>query len=185
MKAHLLYVMIGVLVAGNVALLLKKTPFPPSVPRRGEEPGLHDRVVSLDTLALRRWSDNAPVCPDFRRPTFIFFFSKTSCATCVDKVVDFLISRAAPAVETYIVSVDVYDPVERAAYEARFRHALPFYALESVRRSPEFDIGLPVLMVVNSEKEILYVRQILPSDDLGGDYLFWKRMNFLYSLLAL
>ena len=58
--------------------------------------------------------------PDFRKPTFLFFFSRTNCATCVDKVVDFLTSRAVPAAETYIVSVDIYDPVEKEAYDARF-----------------------------------------------------------------
>ena len=46
-------------------------------------------------------------------------------------------------------------------------------------------MSLPVLMVVNDRREVLYVKQILPSDDLQGDYLFWKRINFVYSLLAL
>jgi len=185
MKTHLLYIIIGVLLAGNVALLLKKTPLPPAVPRGAEQQDLLGRVVRLDSLVLRRWSDNSIVRPDFRKPTFLFFFSRASCATCVDKVVDFLTRRATPGAETYIVSTDITDPVERAAYDARFLRSLPFYALESVRRSPEFDVGLPVLMVVNTSREALYVKQILASDDLHGEYLFWKRINFLYSLLVL
>jgi hypothetical protein len=185
MKTHLLYIMIGVLLAGDVALLLKKTPLPHLIPRKAEQHDLPDRVVLLDSLVLRRWDDGSVVRPVFRKPMFLFFFSRTSCATCVDKVVDFLTRRAMPAVETYIVSTDVYDPAERAAYDARFLRSLPFFALESVRRSPEFDVGLPVLMVVDDRREILYAKQILPSDDLHGEYLFWKRINFLYSLLAL
>ena len=37
MKTHLLYIIIGILLAGNVALLLKKTPFRLSPPRKREE----------------------------------------------------------------------------------------------------------------------------------------------------
>ncbi|RPH37942.1 hypothetical protein EHM92_01390 [bacterium] len=185
MKTHLLYIIIGVLLAGNAALLLKKTPLPPPVPSQAEQHDLLDRVALLDSLALRRWADNSVVRPDFKKPTFLLFFSRTSCANCLDKVVDFLTCHAAPALDTYIVSTDINDPAERAAYDARFLRSLPFYALESVRRSPEFDVGLPVLMVVNNDKEILYVKQIMPSDDVQGQYLFWKRINFLYSLLAL
>ncbi len=185
MKRHLLYIVIGVLLAGNAALLLKKTPLPPPAPRTGEQYTSHTRVTVLDSLRIRRWSDSSLVQPVFSKPTFLFFFSRTNCATCVDKIVDFLTSHATPAAETYIVSTDVTDPDERAAYDARFLRSLPFYALESVRRSPEVNVGLPVLMVVNTEREVLYVKQILPSDDLQGDYLFWKHINFLYSLLAL
>jgi hypothetical protein len=186
MKTHLLYVIIGVLLAGNVALLLKKTPLPAVVPHEVEQPrDLPDRVVRLDSLILRRWSDNALVKPDFRKPTFLFLFSRTSCATCVDKAVDFLSRRATPAVDTYIISTDVDDPAEREAYDARYLRSLPFYALESVRRTPDVDVGVPFLMVINTNREALYVKQILPSDDLHGEHLFWQRINFLYSLLAL
>ncbi len=185
MKTHILYVIIGVLLAGNIALLLKKTPVPNGIPNKMEQHDLPDRVVILDSLVLRRWADDLVVRPGFRKPTFLFFFSRTNCSSCVDKAVDFLTSRATPATETYIVSIDVYDPAEKASYDARFLRSLPFYALQTVQRTPEFDIGLPVLMVVNDNREILYVKQLLPSDDLRGDYLFWKRINFLYSLLAL
>jgi hypothetical protein len=186
MKTHLLYILIGVLLAGNVALLLKKTPLPSVLPSGAEQhrepPG---RVIRLDSLALRRWSDNTMVRPDFSKPTFLFFFSRGSCASCVDKVVDFLSHRATPAAEIYIISTDIDEPAERVAYDARFVRSLPFFALQSVRRSPEYDVGLPVLMVVNTAAEVLYVKQILPSDDVHGEYLFWKRINFLFSLLDL
>ncbi len=185
MKTHLLYIIVGILLAGNVALLLKKTPLPPSGSRRAEQHELHERVVLLDSLLLRRWSDHSVVRPEFRKPTFLFFFSRSNCASCVEKAVDFLTSRANRAIETYIVSVDVNDQAEREAYDARFLRSLPFYALSAVRRTPEFDFGLPVLMVVNDKREILYAKQVLPSDDLQGDFLFWKRIDFLYSLLAL
>jgi hypothetical protein len=183
-KTHLLYIVIGLLLAGNVAVLLKKTPLPNVVT---SATGLHDgldRVVILDSLVLSRWSDNSIVRPAFKKPTFLFFFSRTNCATCVDKAVDFLSRRATTATETYIVSTDIYERSEREAYDARFLRCLPFFALQSVRRTPELDIGLPVLMVLNG-REILYMKQVLPSDDLQGDYLFWKRINFLYLLLAL
>jgi hypothetical protein len=186
MKTHLLYILIGVLLAGNVALLLKKTPLPSVLPSGAEQhrepPG---RVIRLDSLVLRRWSDNTMVRPDFSKPTFLFFFSRGSCASCVDKVVDFLSHRATPAAEIYIISTDIDEPAERVAYDARFLRSLPFFALQSVRRSPEYDVGLPVLMVVNTAAEVLYVKQILPSDDVHGEYLFWKRINFLFSLLDL
>jgi len=185
MKTHLLYILIGVLLAGNVALLLKKTPLPPVMPRDTEQyRDLPGRVIRLDSLDLRRWSDNSIVQPDFKKPTFLFFLSRRSCATCVEKGVDFLTRRATPAAEIYIISTDINDPLEREAYDARFLRSLPFYALESVRRSPECDAGLPLLMVVNTDREALYVKQVLPSDDLHGEYLFWKRINFLFSLLA-
>jgi hypothetical protein len=187
MKTHLLYITIGILLAGNVVLLLKKTPVPPGPAHETTEQ--HelppDRVMLLDTLALRKWSDNSVVEPDFGKPTFLFFFSRTNCASCVEKAVDFLTSHAIPSAETYIVSVDIYNPSEKEAYNARFLRSLPFYSLQAVRRTPEFDVSLPVLMVVNNRREILYVKQILPSDDLQGDYLFWKRIGFVYSLLAL
>lgn len=185
MKTHILYVMIGVLLAGNVALLLKKTPLPRINP---QDAGQHDfpaRVVVLDSLVLRRWSDNAVVRPDFRKPTFLFFFSRRSCASCVDKAVDFLTAHATAALETYVVSIDVYNPAEKQAYDARFLRSLPFYSLDAVRRTPELEVGLPALMVVNDNREILFAKQILPSDDVQGGYLFWKRIKFLYSLLAL
>lgn len=185
MKTHLLYIIIGVLLAGNAVLLLKKSPLPDALPGKNAQRDLPERVVLLDSLVLRQWSDNAVVQPDFRKPTFLFFFSRKNCSTCVDKVVDFLSGHAIPAVETYIISTDVHDAVEKEAYNARFLHALPFYGLHSVQRAPGLDLALPVLMVVNEKREILYARQVLPSDDLQGDYLFWKRMNFLYALLAL
>ena len=126
----------------------------------------HVVVVLLDSLVLRQWSDNSVVQPEFRKPTFLVFFSRKNCSTCVDKVVDFLSGHATPAVETYIISTDVNDAVEKEAYNARFLHSLPFYSLESVRRTPGLDVALPVLMVVNEKREILYARQVLPSDDL-------------------
>lgn len=185
MKTHLLYILIGVLLAGNLALLLKKTPLPPvmtgDVEHYRDLPG---RVIHLDSLVLRRWSDNSILRPDFRKPTFLFFFSRRSCATCVEKGVDFLTRQATPAAEIYIISSDINDPLEREAYDARFLRSLPFYALESVRRSPDYDVGLPLLMVANADREALYVKQVLPSDDMQGEYLFWKRINFLFSLLA-
>lgn len=185
MKTHLLYIIIGVLLAGNVALLLKKTPLPRPAPRQAERRELPERVVHLDSLVLRRWSDQSLLRPEFGKPTFLFFFSGSNCASCVERTVDYLTLNASETVETYIVSVDVSDSAEREAYNARFLRSLPFYTLESVRRTPEFDVGLPVLMVVNVRREILYAKQVLASDDLQGDFLFWKRINFLYSLLAL
>jgi hypothetical protein len=182
-KTHLLYIIIGVLLAGNVALLVKKTPLPPPVPQGTEQREGQDRIALLDSLVLRRWSDNAVVRPEFKKPTFLFFFASINCASCVDKAVDFLSRHALDAAETYIISTDIYDPVQKETYDARFLRSLPFFALQSVKRKPEFDIGLPVLMVVNNNREILYAKQILPSDDLHGDYLFWKRINFLYSLM--
>jgi hypothetical protein len=182
-KTHLLYIIIGVLLAGNVVLLVKKTPLPPPVPQGAEQREREDRVVQLDSLVLRRWSDNAIVRPEFRKPTFLFFFASINCASCVEKAVDFLSRHALDAAETYIISTDIYDPVQKEAYDARFLRSLPFFALQSVKRKPAFDIGLPVLMVVNSGREILYAKQILPSDNLQGDYLFWKRINFLYTLM--
>lgn len=186
MRTHILYVVIGVLLAGNVALLLKKTPLPSNiVPQKTEQHDLPGRVVLLDSLVLRRWSDNEIVQPDFGRPTVLLFFSRLNCASCVDRAVDFLTAHAIPAVDTYVVSIDVNDPAERQAYDARFLRSLSFYSLDVVHRTPELDIGLPALIVVNDHREILFAKQILPSDDVQGGYLFWKRINFLYTLLAL
>ena len=185
MRSHLLYIIIGVLLAGNVALLLKKTPIPPAMPRSSEGHELPEKVVVLDSLIIRRWSDNAVIQPQFAKPTFVFFFSRANCSSCVEKAIDFLTSHASSAVETLVVSVDIYDQAEKQGYDARFLRSLPFYALQAVHRTPEFDVRLPVLMVVNTRREILFVKQILPSDNLQGDYLFWRRINFLYTLLDL
>jgi hypothetical protein len=186
MKMHILYMIIGALLAGNVALLLEKAPLSHPAADGTEQPGFsRDRVMQLDSLVLRRWSDGGVVRVEFTKPTFLFLFSKTSCPTCVEKVVDFLTRHATPAAQTYVVSSDIHDSEERIPYDARFLRSLPFYTLESLRRPAGLDVGLPMLMVVNNQGEILYVKQVLPTDDLQGDYLFWKRINFLYSLLAL
>jgi hypothetical protein len=185
MKIHLLYITIGILLAGNVVLLLKKTPLPPVVQQQPEHRDVLDRAVRLDSLVLRRWSDRVPVLPGFHKPTFLFFFSKASCGACVEKVVDFLTRHASPAVETYIISTDINDQGEREIFDARFLRSLPFHALESVRRPADFDAGLPLLIVVDSNRDVLFAKQVLPSDNLQGDFLFWKRINFLYSLLDL
>ena len=42
MKTHILYAMIGVLLAGNIALLLKKTPLPSVSPQKAAQ---HDLVT--------------------------------------------------------------------------------------------------------------------------------------------
>jgi hypothetical protein len=185
MKAHFLYIIIGVLLAGNVALLLKKTPLPDPPARQGEQREFPESVVVLDTLVLRRWSDNGIVKPEFKKPTFLLFFSKTNCESCIAKAVDYLSSHATPTVDTYIISTDIYDPAEKTSCDARFLRSLPFFALERVHRVPALEISLPAFMVVDEKREILFAKQILLSDDVQGDYVFWKRINLLYSLAGL
>lgn len=184
MKTRLLYIAIGILLAANVALLAKKSPHPMVDPSNGAFPGSsQERLVVMDSLVLRRWSDGMLVQPGFTKPTFLLFFSKTSCPSCVEAAVDYLSAHSMDAAETFVVSTDLHAPEERAMYDARFLRSLPFFALQDVRYSRDPEIGLPVLMVVNSSREILYMKQVLPSDDLHGGYLFWRRISFLYSLL--
>ena len=171
-----------ILVIFDVALV-RKLYGPKPQPSDGDCPDwlFENKVIHIDSLVLQRWDRNKIVYPSLRKPTVLFFFSKKSCHGCIERVVDILSKSRNDRFETYIIAVDIDSSQERTAWDAIFLRSLPFYSLLKIRVDADRFVCLPLLLVTDNKKRVLFATSVKPFPS-ESETLFWDRLALLYSV---
>jgi hypothetical protein len=167
----------------NIALLLKNDQRGPQSQADSLATEIfEDKVYHIDSLAVESWKDKKTTQISFSKPAILFLFSKQSCMTCVERVVDLLTKNKIGEFETFIIATDVESSSDRMRYDAVFLRSLPFYSLRSLQIKTSPKLQLPTIVIVDAERRIVMASRILPIPT-GGETLFWSRLGFLYSIL--
>ncbi|MFH0988654.1 MAG: hypothetical protein V1799_01420 [bacterium] len=142
----------------------------------------YERLNQIDTLVLSSWKKEERVTPKFDKPTILLFFSKKGCKSCYEDIIDLMSKYHNKQISTYIISTDVNTKEERSIFNARFIQALPFYSLKLLSLKDTSKYALPLFLVVDQKKQILFSKTLPPVPDALKEYPFWQRIELLYSL---
>ena len=122
----------------------------------------------------------------FNVSTILFFFSKINCQTCIEEAFDLLNSRKFTKTDIYLVSTDIGTKDEIEIYYAKYKKYLGFHKLDEITFTIDENSNLPLLMIVNEKKEVIFKKSIAPVLGIRNDIednLFWKRFYFILDLL--
>ena len=143
-------------------------------------------LLKIGRLKIQDWITDETVDVDFKNTTILLLFSKKNCKTCVDEIFDLLNKRKYEKCTIYLISTDIMEKHEIEIFYAKYKKYLGFFKLGEISFSQNDQSPLPLLIVANSNKEVLMKKSIVPIAGIRNDEedkLFWKRFSFLLDLL--
>lgn len=173
------YFVISILVIMNIVLIYKV--FNSKVKEQNKiteskNTTLYDNIVKVDTLVINNWSKKT-VDMKFDKPVFLFFFSKDNCQSCVTTVIDFL--NKNNQINSIFISTDIHEEKDMIPFEAKFNNTFSkFNSLIKVVFDKSFNYPLPILLLIDSNSQVLLVKSFPPLNNYNDDKLFWERMKF-------
>lgn len=134
----------------------------------------------IDSLRIKKWGSLKSTSIIFDTTLVLFFFSKSNCQNCLEFLIDYFTFSRGYRFNYYLISTDINEERDKLPFIIKFRQQRNFYSLDKLQFSSQFNERLPLLLVVNKNRKVLYHKTIEPFDYLSKNSIINEQFDFLF-----